>query len=951
MEANAIVDALHTKVAIIPGGRDLEERPIIFIDAEIWTTVPQEHSDKVLKYVSSIFSADTRRVGLCVIINAQKTSWRNTRIVLHHVTEIFRTELTNIIVLRPEVFWDKQKVENCARLKNNNGPIYIPVSRLHKYVSPSHLPEELGGSWVYNHRLWINNRIRVEGFVKLAENTVVNLESLRDRLNNAKEYIEHKIIDNFCSINAETYSMTKNSTFKTVNVEQLEKQHTEQQQHLITVPQDILDTKDRINRLLQIIQGKMTLVDDSWTDVQKRCQNMKEVISIEDGVSQVTNWILGPGEMLLNAQQNVGYDVLSAEDLKRNHETLELQCREPYSHYAEILHKLDILTRNGMKFPQDLKSQKDFMDFVCRSFASRVERRRNVLITSARFFRLVSEYFQITSSVYENLMMSVDLEVVESAESNLEELHKHINSIDMLEKELVREGEKLSDLLSIPVKDALGRELSVNYQNDIVNVQEILEMTIARKQLFKDSVELQKLTLQQVIHVQNYEKNALQAKEWLDELYNVLLKSHSHVGSSVHEIQLQKEEHQCFQETAKGTFEFGCQLLQAALTLRQSCKLSDQVNIQLTQDIWISWKKLYEVSQEQLTRLRVSAVFHRNVDEYIRQLKELTENFIISVVEEDNSNKQMQLRNTLQQRENILLEVGRMVRLGRLLKSRLREPLCHNDSLNDVEKNETAITAICEKLSEVTILAEQLDTTLCGFKFAMESDSIKKLLETSDTSCQISKSSSENGNKSDSNKSDDDFVTASECTGTPPSRASSFHTASEGESASPWWDMDTSSSPENEVGSSKYKVIPEPKKATAEMCEKIIREVTETRKITMSPLEGCTEYSETTYNEEGNQFAQKTPETPTSQSQSASDRLFPTRIYCGGSSEEQLQELHNYEERIQQLKERVQRAVNKKTKSNENDQQVTANVDNKNISASSLRYHERFVKQAITGIF
>lgn len=65
--------------------------------------------------------------------------------------------------------------------------------------------------------------------------------------------------------------------------------------------------------------------------------------------------------------------------------------QEPYSHYAEILHKLDILTRNGMKFPQDLKSQKDFMDFVCRSFASRVERRRNVLITSARFFRLVSE--------------------------------------------------------------------------------------------------------------------------------------------------------------------------------------------------------------------------------------------------------------------------------------------------------------------------------------------------------------------------------------------------------------------------------------------------------------------------------------------------------------------------------------------------------------------------------
>lgn len=127
--------------------------------------------------------------------------------------------------------------------------------------------------------------------------------------------------------------------------------------------------------------------------------------------------------------------------------------------------------------------------------------------------------------------------------------------------------------------------------------------------------------------------------------------------------------------------------------------------------------------------------------------------------------------------------------------------------------------------------------------------------------------------------------------------------------------------------------------------------MTETRKITLSPIEGCTEYTETTFNETGNQTAQKSPETPTSHSQSALNRLFPSRIPCGTSSEEQLQELHNYEERIQQLKERVQRAVNKKTITNEDDPQVTANIDSKSMSTSSLRYHERFVKQAITGIF
>lgn len=43
-----------------------------------------------------------------------------------------------------------------------------------------------------------------------------------------------------------------------------------------------------------------------------------------------------------------------------------------------------------------------------------------------------------------------------------------------------------------------------------------------------------------------------------------------------------------------------------------------------------------------------------------------------------------------------------------------------------------------------------------------------------------------------SSKSEEDFVTASECTCTPPSRSSSFHTASEGEASSPWWEMDPS---------------------------------------------------------------------------------------------------------------------------------------------------------------
>lgn len=125
-----------------------------------------------------------------------------------------------------------------------------------------------------------------------------------------------------------------------------------------------------------------------------------------------------------------------------------------------------------------------------------------------------------------------------------------------MERELVKEGEKLSDMLSMPVKDALGREVLVDYTEDIVNVRDILDATNARKNIFSDSVELQKLTLEQVTHINQYEKDVSQAIQWLNDLFHVLLRYHGHVGCTVYEIQSQKDEHLNFQETAKVRFEF-----------------------------------------------------------------------------------------------------------------------------------------------------------------------------------------------------------------------------------------------------------------------------------------------------------------------------------------------------------------------------------------------------------
>lgn len=80
-------------------------------------------------------------------------------------------------------------------------------------------------------------------------------------------------------------------------------------------------------------------------------------------------------------------------------------------------------------------------------------------------------------------------------------------------QELIKEGEKLSDILSMPVKDALGRDVQVDYGEDIVNIRDILDATNARKNIFNDSVELQKLTLKQVALIYAYENDAEQVNQ------------------------------------------------------------------------------------------------------------------------------------------------------------------------------------------------------------------------------------------------------------------------------------------------------------------------------------------------------------------------------------------------------------------------------------------------------
>lgn len=95
----------------------------------------------------------------------------------------------------------------------------------------------------------------------------------------------------------------------------------------------------------------------------------------------------------------------------------------------------------------------------------------------------------------------------------------------------------------------------------------------------------------------------------------------------------------------------------------------------MSQEIHYLWKHIQLISQEQMTRLRVSAVFHRSVEEQCKKLDELIQSIRgIGSSGADVDQQRNQLRKQLTSREKLLMDIGRMVRLGKLLRVRLKEP-------------------------------------------------------------------------------------------------------------------------------------------------------------------------------------------------------------------------------------------------------------------------------------
>ena len=120
-------------------------------------------------------------------------------------------------------------------------------------------------------------------------------------------------------------------------------------------------------------------------------------------MSEINKWLVSAGQTLLN-ESRIGTVSNEADSLLREHEAIELKCRETYARWARLRYRVEEALERGQSDLRtfadhdsktcDLRALKEYTDTLVRSFASRLDRRRTLILASVRFHRISKQLEQ-----------------------------------------------------------------------------------------------------------------------------------------------------------------------------------------------------------------------------------------------------------------------------------------------------------------------------------------------------------------------------------------------------------------------------------------------------------------------------------------------------------------------------------------------------------------------------
>ncbi|XP_073502907.1 SEC14 domain and spectrin repeat-containing protein 1 isoform X3 [Phyllobates terribilis] len=628
MDVTVILPILKKKLAFLSGGKDRRSGLILTIPLCSEQTNMDELS-VTLDYLLSIPSDKCKARGFTVIVDGRKSQWNVVKTVVLMLQNVVPAEVSLVCVVKPDEFWDKKVTHFCFwKEKDRLGFEVILVSgnKLTRYIEPSQLTEEFGGSLTYDHMDWLNKRLVFEKFTKestslLDELAVINNGSDKGNQNEKDRSMDFNYLP---SVDPETVLQTGHELLSELQ----QRRFNGSEGGVAWSPMDDeLLAQPQVMKLLDSLREQYTRYQEVCRQRSKRTQ----LDEIQQKVMQVVNWLEGPGSEQLRTQWGIGDSIRASQALQQKHEEIESQhsVSEWFAVYVELNQQIAALLNAGDEEDLvELKSLQQRLSDVCYRQASQLEFRQNLLQIALEFHGVAQELSQQLDGLLG--MLCVDVAPTDGAaiQQTLKLLEEKLKSVDTGLQGLREKGQNLLDQISNQASWAYGKDVSTENKDNVDHIQGVMEDMQLRKQRCEDMVDVRRLKMLQMVQLFKCEEDAAQAVDWLNELLDALLKTHVRLGDDSQETKILIEKHRKFVDVAQSTYDYGRQLLQATVVLCQSLRCTSRSSGDTLPKLNRVWKQFTITSEERVHRLEMALAFHSNAEKILQESPDLPESVL-----------------------------------------------------------------------------------------------------------------------------------------------------------------------------------------------------------------------------------------------------------------------------------------------------------------------------------
>ncbi|VDK41952.1 unnamed protein product [Anisakis simplex] len=565
-KAEDIKHVLRDRVAQLPGSRDRKGRPVIvFPSRESTSPLNPDHIRNILLYLHAVTADEFKEHGFVIIIDMRKgTTWNNVKPILKCIQEHFPAIVHVVLIIKPDNFWEKHKT-SVSTSKYKFEVQMISVDGLLRYIDPTQLTRDLGGTLFYDHDEWLETRLELEKLIWQIIDVMRNFETYRHEMKNGEMPID------VATAERATASHLALKKKLAVPIETLKLEAQKIHKRIVgsgsLTPDDGYNSSSASSNTVTNpdLAAALPHLISLWETRRQKLDHCYQLKLFEQDADKMFEWIRVHFALLAQRFLEIGDSEQSTSLLISDQREFANNANNADINVSHVMSVAKRLLEVGNYGKNQIESVAIRLEEDWRRFKDAIDQ-RTLLLDKALSFHRKSHIYLSNVPIW---MHKINVEscsgvsdcTADELEATIAE-HEHFGeSFIQTYAEAIDEGRLLTQLLK-----ALGGEV-IGQNNSYKHVVDIIQQVMCAHKELNAQWQRRKFRLHSRLALIAFETDTHRVLQWLEQHGDAYLNKNTAIGVNLAQAKVLQRNHTHFRSVASNTYSNAEKLFTASNTI------------------------------------------------------------------------------------------------------------------------------------------------------------------------------------------------------------------------------------------------------------------------------------------------------------------------------------------------------------------------------------------------